>query len=252
MNNPLVKNTDVKPYNQANQTKSEEVREMFDRIAPRYDLLNHLLSMGIDKLWRRRVVRMVRRLQPARILDLATGTGDLAIAFARKIKGVEVLGADPSKGMLAKAQEKIDRAGLKERIRLFCTFAEAMPMFPDACVDVATVAFGVRNFSDIREGIREIIRTLRPGGSLFILEFSTPTHPLVRGPYRWYSRHILPRVGGAVSNDRKAYEYLPLSVEEFLQPEQMIALLNELGLQHAKAHSLSFGIAQIYTAQKPL
>jgi demethylmenaquinone methyltransferase/2-methoxy-6-polyprenyl-1,4-benzoquinol methylase len=240
----------MKPYNKANRTKSEEIQEMFDRIAPRYDLLNHTLSAGIDKLWRRRVVKMVRQLRPSAILDVATGTGDLALAFARKIEGVKVVGADLSSGMLEQAREKIGRAKLKGEVELICCAAESMPMLPDGGFDVATVAFGVRNFGDLEQGIREMCRTLRKGGTLLILEFSTPTHPLIRAPYRWYSRHILPRIGGAVSKERSAYEYLPQSVEEFLQPPQMIALLERIGLQEARAHSLSFGIAQIYTARK--
>ncbi len=242
----------MKPYNQEKSTKSEEVREMFDHIAPKYDLLNHTLSVGIDKLWRRRVVKRVRRLAPSTILDVATGTGDLAISFAKKIKGVKVVGADLSTGMLQKAREKIAQANLSGSIELICTAAEEMPMLMDESFDVATVAFGVRNFGDLERGLREMCRTLKRGGHLIILEFSTPTHPLIRAPYRWYSHHLLPRIGGAISKDRSAYEYLPNSVDEFLQPAQMVALLEKIGLQNAEAHSLSFGIAHIYAAQKPL
>lgn len=184
----------MKPYNQDNKTKSEEVREMFDRIAPKYDLLNHTLSAGIDKLWRRRVVRIVRRRHPRRILDVATGTGDLAIALARRLRETRILAVDPSAGMLAEAQRKVIREGLDERIVLAEGVAEQLPSVSDATFDAVTVAFGVRNFGDLDRGLRELLRTLKPGGQIVILEFSTPTLPVIRTLYRWYSHTILPRI----------------------------------------------------------
>ena len=197
----------MKPYN-TEQTKKEEVREMFDNIAPKYDLLNHTLSMSIDRIWRRRVVRIVRRCRPHRILDVATGTGDLAIEMARRIRGVQVLGVDLSEGMLDVARRKVTARGLDGRVVLDAGDAEHLHV-ADASVDVATVAFGVRNFGDLEAGLSEIRRSLRSGGHAVILEFSMPRNPLVRRLYGLYSNHVLGPVGGLVSHDREAYDYLP-------------------------------------------
>lgn len=240
----------MKPYNQQNRTQSEEVREMFDRIAPKYDLLNHTLTAGIDKLWRRHVVRIVRRRNPRRILDLATGTGDLALALARRLKQARILAVDPSPGMLLRARTKIVRKGLEGRITLDTGSAEHLSAIPDAAFDAVTVAFGVRNFEDMRAGLLEMKRVLEPGGQLVILEFSTPSDPLIRRLYRWYAHTVLPRIGGAVSKERSAYEYLPASVDEFPGPERFLPLLEELGFRNCRARSQSFGIAQIYTADR--
>ena len=221
----------MKPYN-TEQTKKEEVREMFDNIAPKYDLLNHTLSMSIDRIWRRRVVRIVRRCRPHRILDVATGTGDLAIEMARRIRGVQVLGVDLSEGMLDVARRKVTARGL------------------DASVDVATVAFGVRNFGDLDAGLREMARTIKPGGKVVVLEFSRPRNRLFRALYEFYTYKILPRIGGMVSKDKRAYEYLPASVGEFPAPKEFMAMMERAGFRECRARSQSFGIAQIYTGQK--
>ncbi len=240
----------MKPYNQQNRTKSDEVREMFDRIAPRYDLLNHTLSVGIDKLWRSRVVRIVSQCRPQRVLDVATGTGDLAIALARRLRQVRILAVDPSVGMLEQARRKIAGEGLDERITLDVQAAEQLQSVADASFDTVTVAFGVRNFGDLEAGLAELKRALKPGGQIVILEFSDPSNPLIRGIYRWYFHTILPRIGGAVSKDRSAYKYLPASVDEFPSPRQFLALLAQLGFRNCRSRSQSFGIAQIYTAEK--
>lgn len=240
----------MKPYNQDNQTKGEEVREMFDRIAPKYDLLNHTLSVGIDKLWRRRVVRLVRRHKPQRILDMATGTGDLAIALARGIDEARVVACDPSQGMLDVARRKVAARGLDGRIELQMASAEELGALATGSFDVVTVAFGVRNFDNMEAGLGELLRVLRPGGMVVVLEFSNPTLPLVAGLYRWYSHKILPRVGGMISKDRSAYEYLPASVDEFPTPEHFIELLHKIGYREGRSRSLSLGIARIHTAIK--
>lgn len=184
----------MKPYN-TDQTKKEEVREMFDNIAPKYDLLNHTLSMSIDRVWRRRVVGEVRRAKPGRILDVATGTGDLAIAMARRIRDVQVLGVDLSEQMLAVARRKIEARGLDGRIVLDRGDAERLAV-ADASVDVATVAFGVRNFGDLGAGLRELARTIKPGGKVVILEFSRPRNRVFRALYEFYSYKILPASAG--------------------------------------------------------
>ena len=238
----------MKPYN-TDQTKKEEVREMFDNIAPKYDLLNHTLSMSIDRVWRRRVVGEVRRAKPGRILDVATGTGDLAIAMARRIRDVQVLGVDLSEQMLAVARRKIEARGLDGRIVLDRGDAERLAV-ADASVDVATVAFGVRNFGDLGAGLRELARTIKPGGKVVILEFSRPRNRVFRALYEFYSYKILPRIGGLVSRDKRAYEYLPASVGEFPAPEEFMAMMARAGFRNCRARSQSFGIARIYIGER--
>lgn len=238
----------MKPYN-TEQTKKEEVRAMFDRIAPTYDLLNHTLSFHIDRLWRRRVVRIVRRFAPRRILDVATGTGDLAIALAGRIRGTQVLGVDLSEGMLDIARRKVADAGLDGRVVLDAGDAEHLAV-SDGAIDVATVAFGVRNFDDLDAGLREIARALRPDGRVVILEFSTPRNPLARALYGFWNGRVLPRVGGMVSHDRRAYEYLPHSIAEFPAPERFLEHLSRAGFRNCRARSQSFGIAHIYIGEK--
>lgn len=238
----------MKPYN-TDQTKKEEVREMFDNIAPKYDLLNHTLSGNIDRVWRRRVVSEVRRAKPGRILDVATGTGDLAIAMARRIRDVQVLAVDLSERMLAVARRKIEARGLDGRIVLDRGDAERLAV-ADASVDVATVAFGVRNFGDLGAGLRELARTIKPGGKVVILEFSRPRNRLFRVLYEFYTYKILPRIGGMVSKDKRAYEYLPASVGEFPAPAEFMSMMERAGFRGCRARSQSFGIAQIYTGQR--
>lgn len=239
----------MKPYNNTDRTKKEEVREMFDNIAPKYDLLNHTLSVNIDRIWRRRVVNEVRRAKPRRILDVATGTGDLAIAMARRIRDVQVLGVDLSEQMLVVAHRKVEARGLDNRIVLDRGDAEHLAVV-DASVDVATVAFGVRNFGDLAAGLRELARTIKPGGKVVILEFSRPRNRAFRALYEFYSYKILPRIGGLVSRDKRAYEYLPASVGEFPAPEVFLKMMGEAGFSKCRARSQSFGIAQIYIGEK--
>ncbi len=239
----------MKPYNREESTKSEEVKEMFDNIAPEYDRLNHILSIQIDKIWRRRVVNIVDKFAPHTILDLATGTGDLAIAIARRIPSAKVIGIDLSEGMLAVARRKVSQLQLADRIELHCGIAENIDL-ADNSVDVVTVAFGVRNFGDLRGGLSEMTRVVRSGGHIVILEFSTPGNPIFRGAYNIYSHHILPFIGGLISKDRRAYEYLPSSVDEFPAPPQIVELLSSLGLHECRVRTQSCGIARIYIATK--
>ena len=223
---------------------------MFDNIAPTYDRLNHILSFSIDRLWRRRVVRIVRRLGPERIMDLATGTGDLAIEMAQRIPKARIMGVDLSENMLEVAAAKVRRLGLDDHIALYQGDAEALDV-ADGVLDVVTVAFGVRNFADVEKGLSEIWRSLRSGGHIVILEFSTPRNFLVRKAYKFYSERIMKPVGGMVSKDRQAYDYLPDSIAEFSSPEQVLALMERVGFRECHRRSQSFGIAQIYIAQKP-
>ena len=231
------------------ESKGEMVRGMFNDIAPTYDRLNHILSLDIDRLWRKRVVCIVRRLGAKRIMDMATGTGDLAIAMAKHIEGSTIYGADFSSEMLAVAKQKIEALGLAERIFLTECNAENIPL-EDEAVDVATVAFGVRNFEHQKEALTEMKRTIRKGGHLIVLEFSNPRCALVRWVYRLYSHYILPAIGRMVSKHATAYTYLPDSIDKFASPEKFTALLEEVGFDHIERKSQSMGIAHIYIAHK--
>ena len=243
----------MKPYND-NQPKTQQIREMFDRIAPTYDRLNHLLSLGIDRSWRRKTVRMLAATHPRRVIDVATGTGDLALAIARRIPGIRIEGVDLSAQMIEIARTKTSAAETQGRIphdviSYRVADVESLP-FPDDSFDAATVAFGVRNFGDIRSGLTRMQRVLRPGGSIFILEFDTP-HGKIFGPlYRFYFHRVLPTVGGWFSKDRKAYHYLPQSVDEFPAPGRLREIMTEAGFSECRSRSLFGGVAYIHTAKK--
>ena len=223
---------------------------MFDNIAPTYDKLNHIMSLNIDRIWRRRVMRIVRRAKAHKIMDVATGTGDLAIAMAKRVDRTQILGVDLSEEMLAVARRKIEKQGLEERIMLAKGDAENLDMVTSGSIDAATVSFGVRNFENIERGLSEIYRTLKPGGKLVVLEFSMPKNRLVRWVYSQYAHRLLPRIGGMISKDKRAYTYLPDSVEEFPAPERFAEILRGVGFKSVKTRSQSFGIAYIYDATK--
>ena len=239
----------MKPYNEE-QSKKEQVEQMFDNIAPTYDRLNHIMSLNIDRMWRRRVMRIVRRSKAHKIMDVATGTGDLAIAMAKRVDRTQILGVDLSEEMLAVARRKVEKQGLEERIMLEKGDAENLTMVTTESIDAATVAFGVRNFENIERGLSEIYRTLKPGGKLVVLEFSMPKNRLVRWVYSQYAHRLLPRIGGMISKDKQAYTYLPDSVEEFPSPERFAEILRGVGFKSVKTRSQSFGIAYIYDATK--
>ncbi len=239
----------MKPYNRDESTKSQEVKEMFDNIAPAYDRLNHILSMQIDKLWRRRVVKIVKRISPLKILDMATGTGDLAFALARAIPEAEVVGIDLSPGMLAVAREKIVKYDLGSRVSVQRGAAESIAMDSES-VDAVTVAFGVRNFGDLEGGLAEMVRVVKPGGLVVVLEFSTPDNRLFGWFYNIYSHKVLPFVGGMLSKDRRAYEYLPASVDEFPSAERFVGMMKSAGCAECDVISQSGGIARIYVGHK--
>ena len=239
----------MKPYRDEG-SKKEQVREMFDNIAPTYDTLNHTLSAGIDRWWRRRTVRIVKRSRPQRVADIAAGTGDLAIALAKAMPQCRVTGIDLSEGMLRIARGKAAGAGVDGRVEFVCGDAERL-QFADGEFDAVTVAFGVRNFGDIPAGLREICRVLRSGGQVAILELSIPRNRIIRWLYGLYSHTVMPLLGGAVSRDRAAYRYLPESVEEFPSPEKFLNIMAEAGYVACRYKSLTFGTARIYLAEKP-
>jgi demethylmenaquinone methyltransferase/2-methoxy-6-polyprenyl-1,4-benzoquinol methylase len=240
----------MKPYAD-NDPKGGQVRRMFDFIAPRYDMLNRLLSLGIDQGWRRRAVRCVVRHMDGNeasvgnpgILDVATGTGDMAIELARAMPRARITGVDISEGMLAVGREKIARARFSDRATLVRGDAAGLA---SEGFDIVTAAFGVRNFEDLQKGIEGMRRALRPGGMIAILEFSTPRNRLFGALYRFYFHRVLPLVGGWVSGDGKAYRYLPLSVEEFPSPDDFLRLLENNGFADCRASPLTFGVAQLY------
>lgn len=238
----------VKPYKEKESGKKEQVAKMFDNIARRYDFLNHFLSMGIDRLWRRKAVNLLKKQQPATILDIATGTGDFAIE-AMRIPKVVVKGIDISEGMLEKGREKVERKGLTNRIELRKGDSENLE-FATGTFDAITAGFGVRNFENLSKGLREMNRVLKPGGTVCVLEFSKPTTFPVKQIYYFYFTIVLPFLGRIVSKDSSAYTYLPESVYEFPDGELFLKELSNVGFKNPRQIKLSFGIASLYLAEK--
>jgi len=244
----MILMSEVKPYRDSAAGKKEQIATMFDRIAPKYDFLNHTLSFGIDKLWRRRAIKLISDCSPETILDVATGTGDFAIA-ALKSGAKKITGIDISKEMVAIGKEKISRMGLDEKISLTTGDSESI-QFPDNTFDAATVAFGVRNFENLDKGLQELYRVIKNGGILCILEFSNPRNPFIRFWYKFYSRSLMPWFGKLVSGDSSAYTYLPESVAEFPCGEKFITFMKNSGFVHIREYRLTFGIATIYLGKK--
>lgn len=228
----------------------EKARALFNRIAGHYDLLNHLLSFRIDKYWRKRAMKRLDPACKARFLDVACGTADFSIAAIRA--GVQqVTGVDISEGMLELGREKIARCGLSERVSLEEGACEELG-FPRESFSSAGIAFGIRNFENREKALREIFRVLEPGGQLVILEFSLPERFPVKQLYHFYFYRLLPWIGGLVSGNKEAYAYLPESVSRFPSPEIFAGMLREAGFSDCAAKRMSFGIAVLYTARKPL
>ena len=225
------------------------IAAMFDRISPKYDALNHLLSLNIDKVWRKKTAKTVAKSHPTSILDLATGTADLAIAMAKRIPQAHIVGMDISEKMLEIGEEKVTQRGLENQIELHVGDAAALP-FEDDSFDAVTVSFGVRNFEDLDKGLSEIHRVLKPHGQAVILEFSMPERFPVKQLYHFYFKRVLPMIGKQVSKDGDAYSYLPASVERFPKPDSFMKTLAIKGLSNSRVKKLSFGIAMLYTAQK--
>lgn len=238
----------VKPYNEADSTKKGEVKVMFNTIAPRYDFLNHFLSLGIDKLWRKRAIKTLKALKPQHILDVATGTGDFAIK-AHEMLGCKVTGTDLSAGMLEVGKKKVADKGYESEIDLAEADSEQLP-FGDNTFDAVTVAFGVRNYENLDKGLAEMARVIKPGARMVVLEFSKPTLFPFKQLYMFYFRHILPNMGGMISHDQKAYEYLPQSVLAFPDGEAFEAHLKQAGITPVERISQTLGIATIYVGEK--
>lgn len=238
----------VKPYSDSDLTKKEQVEQMFDNISGKYDELNHILSMGIDVGWRKKVVKIIKNQNPETVLDIATGTGDLAIMMA-KSTDAKITGFDLSAGMLEVGRKKIAELNLGNRIEMIQGDAEKMP-FEDNSFDCITVAFGVRNFEDLKKGLDEIYRVLKPGGKFVILEFSQPQSFPMKQLYSFYSKYILPMIGKKISKDKSAYTYLPESVKAFPYGEEMKKILKSSNFIKTTDKKLTFGISSIYASLK--
>ncbi|MCK4664947.1 MAG: bifunctional demethylmenaquinone methyltransferase/2-methoxy-6-polyprenyl-1,4-benzoquinol methylase UbiE [Bacteroidales bacterium] len=238
----------IESYINTNNTKKEQVSQMFDNIAWRYDFLNHLLSFGIDKIWRKKAVKLLKEYKPKIILDIAAGTGDFAIE-ASKLKPDKIIGIDISREMLNKFENKIKKKKLSGTIEVQIGDAENIK-FNNNYFDAIIVGFGVRNFENLTQGINEMYRVLKNGGNLIILEFSKPNNSFIRKIYNLYFLKILPFVGKLFSKDSFAYSYLPESVKSFPEYEELLQILKNTGFSNSKFIPLSFGIATLYIGQK--
>lgn len=229
--------------------KKEGVRKLFDNIASDYDKLNHILSLNIDKGWRKKAVRnLVDTQAPLKVLDVACGTADFTIEIAQKVgKGSEVIGVDISEGMMAVGREKIQKAGVSAE--LFVADCEDLP-YADNTFDRISVGFGVRNFEHLELGLSQMCRVLIPGGKLVILELSVPSNAFIRWCYKLYFLKILPAIGGLISGNRGAYEYLPASVLRFPAPDKFISMLKSAGFAQVEHTPLTLGICRMYVAKK--
>ncbi len=239
----------INPYAGDSRNKSQQIKEMFNNIAPAYDFMNRAMTFGIDRIWRRKAVKMVARNPHAQILDIATGTGDLALLLAKKTDTRHITGLDLSPGMLSIGVSKAEKQGVADRI----TFTEgdslAIPS-ADNTFDAVTVAYGVRNFEDLHKGYREMLRVLRPGGTVTVIELSTPRKQPFKALYHFYTRTLVPLVGRLISRDTRAYSYLPESIAAVPQAERMTKIMEEAGFTDTSFRRLTFGTCTIYQGKK--
>lgn len=238
----------VTPYKNSSLNKKKQVEQMFDTISENYDGLNRVISFGIDVKWRKKVIKLVEATAPQAVLDIATGTGDLAISLA-ETDAKEIIGLDISEGMLAVGRKKIAAKNLSEKIQMVQADSEALP-FEDNHFDAITVAFGVRNFENLEKGLSEIYRTLKPGGIFVVLETSVPTKFPYKQGYKFYSTALLPVIGKLFSKDKVAYSYLSESAASFPYGEEFNNILMKTGFINVEDKPQTFGVATIYTASK--
>ena len=242
--------TKVTPYTQPeNESKKKQVERMFDNIAHKYDFLNHFFSIGIDVLWRKKCVRILSKMKPQTVLDMATGTADFAIEIIRMGVDAKVTGVDLSAGMLEVGKEKVIARGYEDKITLEQGDSENLP-FKDGTFDAYTVAFGVRNFENLDKGLSEMHRVLKPGAVTLILEFSKPKAFPIKQLFGFYFKYIMPTIGNLLSKDSSAYTYLPESVMAFPEGEGFLAKMEAAGFDNLKQRKLTGGIASIYLGYK--
>lgn len=239
----------VTPYKDTDRTKKEQVEQMFDTISGNYDGLNRVISLGIDQKWRRKVIKLVAKENPTSVLDIATGTGDLALQFAEKTSASKIVGLDLSEGMLSVARKKIENSSFSARLEFVKGDSEALP-FNDNSFDAITVSFGVRNFETLEKGLAEIYRVLSPKGKFVILETSVPTKFPWKQGYHVYSKGVLPVIGRLFSKDKVAYKYLSESAAVFPHGDALNNILRKIGFIEVENKPQTFGVATIYTASK--
>lgn len=243
----MYKQESVTPYGEG--SKQEQIRRMFDKIAPSYDRLNHALSLGIDRRWRRTAVDALGKHKPQQILDIATGTGDFALLLAKRLKPQHIVGADISEGMMAVGREKVKEEGLQNVISF--QHEDCMQLsFPDGSFDAVTSSYGVRNFQNLDKGLQEMQRVLRPGGHLLIVELTPPPRFPMKQLFWLYAHVVMPLLGRLISHDDSAYTYLPASMEAFPQPEQLEGILRKAGFAEVQWRRFTFGISTMYLATK--
>ncbi len=247
--NKSLPHDSIVPFKGSDQSKKRQVANMFDQIAFRYDFLNRFLSGGIDMYWRKKALKELQQLQPKTMLDVATGTADVAILSARLLKPLTITGIDISEGMLQLGRKKVANLLLNKQIALYQGDSEAIN-FASGTFDAITVAFGVRNFENLRKGLAEILRVLQPGGKLVVLEFSKPQQSMVRGLYNLYMRFVTPRVGKLVSKNAEAYQYLNDSVQKFPEGNDFLTIMNDVGYTATYLKKLTGGICTIYCGSK--
>ena len=238
----------VVPYKEQDASKKEQVAQMFDNVSPKYDFLNHLLSGGIDILWRKKAIRLLKKAQPKTILDIATGTGDFAIE-ALALKPDKIVGVDISEGMLSFGREKIKKLGMESVITLQSGDSEKL-QFQDNTFDAVIVSFGVRNFENLEKGLTDMCRVMKSGGTCIVLEFSKPQKFPMKQLYNFYFKNILPTVGKIVSKDTSAYTYLYDSVQAFPEGNDFMKVFERAGFNNTQCLPLTFGISTIYTGRK--
>ncbi len=246
---PKYAHDTIVPFKESGLSKKQQVANMFDKIAFRYDFLNHFLSAGIDVTWRKKAIKQLKSLHPKSVLDVAVGTGDVAILTYKILQPKKITGIDISEGMLEIGRSKVKKLGLEKEIELLNGDSESID-FPDASFDAITVAFGVRNFENLEKGLKEMLRVLKPGGKLVVLEFSKPKQIAFKGIYDLYMKIIAPGIGKMVAKNKDAYQYLNESVQKFPEGNEFIEILNQAGYKNTYFESLTLEICSIYCGSK--